>query len=134
MISLLPSKAQTCRILQQYISLCVSSDGRASQYFIDVNFISFMSYKSLKYIKVIMSSLARSSIVGSGTMLQSCKVAGPIPSEAIGFFNLPNPSSRTMALGCTQLLTEMSTRNLTGYKGWPASKADNLTAINEPIV
>jgi hypothetical protein len=28
------------------------------------------------------------------------------------FFNLPNPSSRTMALGSTQPLTEMSTRNL----------------------
>jgi hypothetical protein len=30
------------------------------------------------------------------------------------FFNLPNPSSRAMALGFTQLLTEMSTRNLLG--------------------
>jgi hypothetical protein len=28
------------------------------------------------------------------------------------FFNLPNPSSRTMALGSTQPLREMSTRNL----------------------
>jgi hypothetical protein len=31
-----------------------------------------------------------------------------------GFFDLPNPSSRTMALGSTQPLTEMSTRNLRG--------------------
>jgi hypothetical protein len=30
------------------------------------------------------------------------------------FFNWPNPSSRTMALGSTQPLTEMSTRNLPG--------------------
>jgi hypothetical protein len=30
------------------------------------------------------------------------------------FFNLPNPSVRTMALGSTQPLTEMSNRNLTG--------------------
>jgi hypothetical protein len=29
-------------------------------------------------------------------------------AEVIGFFNLPNPSSRTMALGSTQPLTEMS--------------------------
>jgi hypothetical protein len=28
------------------------------------------------------------------------------------FSNLPNPSGRTMALGSTQPLTEMSTRNL----------------------
>jgi hypothetical protein len=42
----------------------------------------------------------------------SRKVAGSIPDEVIGFFNWPNPSSRTMALGSTQFLTEMSTRNL----------------------
>jgi hypothetical protein len=39
-----------------------------------------------------------------------------------------------MALGSTQLLAEMSTRNLPGGKGWPARGADNLTAICEPIV
>jgi hypothetical protein len=39
-----------------------------------------------------------------------------------------------MALGPTQLLTEMSTRNLPGDKGRPAPKADNQTAICEPIV
>jgi hypothetical protein len=50
------------------------------------------------------------------------KVAGSIPDEVIGFFNWPNPSSRTVALGSAQSLTEMS------------AKADNLTAICEPIV
>jgi hypothetical protein len=44
----------------------------------------------------------------------SQKVAGLTPDEAIGFFNLPNISSRTMALGSTQPLTEMSIRNLPG--------------------
>jgi hypothetical protein len=39
-----------------------------------------------------------------------------------------------VALGPAQPLTEMSTRNLPGDKGWPALKADNLTAICEPIV
>jgi hypothetical protein len=39
-----------------------------------------------------------------------------------------------MALGSTQPLTEMSTRNIPGGKGQPAHKADNLTAIYEPIV
>jgi hypothetical protein len=34
--------------------------------------------------------------------------------DEVDFFNLPNPSSRTMALGSTQPLTEMSTRNLPG--------------------
>jgi hypothetical protein len=37
-----------------------------------------------------------------------------------------------MALGSTQPLTEMSTRNLLGGKGRGARKADNFTAICEP--
>jgi hypothetical protein len=53
----------------------------------------------------------------------SRKVAGSIPDEVAGFFNWPNPSSRTMAPGSTQPLTEMSTRNLPGGKGRPARKA-----------
>jgi hypothetical protein len=39
-----------------------------------------------------------------------------------------------MALGPTQSLTEVGTRNLLGGKGWLARKADNLTTICEPIV
>jgi hypothetical protein len=39
-----------------------------------------------------------------------------------------------MALGSTQPLTEMSTRNLPGGKERPACKADNLTGICEAIV
>jgi hypothetical protein len=38
-----------------------------------------------------------------------------------------------MALGSTQPLTEMSTRNVLGGKGWPALKADNLITFFEPI-
>jgi hypothetical protein len=38
-----------------------------------------------------------------------------------------------MALGSTQPLTEMSTRNLPWGKGRPMGKADNLTAICEPM-
>jgi hypothetical protein len=60
--------------------------------------------------------------------------AGLIPDVVIGFSNLLNPSSRTMVLGSTQPLTEMSIRNVPGGKGRPARKADNLTAICEPTV
>jgi hypothetical protein len=56
------------------------------------------------------------------------------PMRPLHFFNLPNLSSRTKALGSTQPLTEMSTRNLPEGKGWPARNSDNLTAICEPIV
>jgi hypothetical protein len=62
------------------------------------------------------------------------KIAGSIPDEVIGFLNWPNFSSRIMALGSTQPLTEMSTRNRPEGKGWPAHEANNLTAICEPIV
>jgi hypothetical protein len=34
-------------------------------------------------------------------LITSRKVAGSIPDEDIGFFNLPNPSSSTVALGFT---------------------------------
>jgi hypothetical protein len=39
-----------------------------------------------------------------------------------------------MALGSTQSLREMSTKNLAGGKGQTAPKADNLTIISEPTV
>jgi hypothetical protein len=39
-----------------------------------------------------------------------------------------------MALGSTQPLTEMGTRNLPGGKEEPTREADNLTAICELIV
>ena len=38
------------------------------------------------------------------------QVAGSIPDGVIGVFQSHNPSSRTMALGSTQPLREMSTR------------------------
>jgi hypothetical protein len=38
---------------------------------------------------------------------------GSSPDE-VDFFNLPDSSSRTMALGSTQPITEMSIRNLPG--------------------
>jgi hypothetical protein len=52
----------------------------------------------------------------------------------LDFFYLPNPSIRTMALGSTQPLTEMSTSDLPGGKFPSMPKTDNLTVIYEPIV
>jgi hypothetical protein len=61
-------------------------------------------------------------------------VAVSIPDEVIGLFNLPNLSNHIAALGSTQPIKEMSTRNLSGGTGQSARKANNLTAICEPIV
>jgi len=47
----------------------------------------------------------------------SRKVAGSIPDGVIDIFHRHNPSGRTMVLGSTQPLTEMSTRNIPGDKG-----------------
>jgi hypothetical protein len=64
----------------------------------------------------------------------SWKVAGLIVNVVIGFYNFPKPSNLTMALGSTQSLIEMSTRNLHGGKWRPACNADNFTTICERIV
>jgi hypothetical protein len=66
-------------------------------------------------------------------MLQAGRLPVQGPDE-VDFFNLSNPSSCTMALGSTQPLTEMSTRNFPGVKKRPARRADNLAAICEPNV
>jgi hypothetical protein len=66
-------------------------------------------------------------------MLQAGMSRVLFPMMSLDFFNLSNSSSRTMALGSTQPLKEI-TRNLPGRKGQPARKSDNLTAICEPIV
>jgi hypothetical protein len=63
-------------------------------------------------------------------MLQTRRSPVQVPHK-VDFFN---PSNRTVALGSTQPLTEMSTRNLPGGKKRPARRVDNLTAICEPIV
>jgi hypothetical protein len=66
-------------------------------------------------------------------MLQAGRSPVRVP-DGVNFFNLSNSSSRTMALGSTQPLTEMSTRNLPGGKKRPALRADYLAAIYEPNV
>jgi hypothetical protein len=66
-------------------------------------------------------------------MLQAGRSQVRVPMRWI-FFNLPNPTSRIMALGSTQPLTEMSTRSLPEGKVRPACETDNLTAMCEPIV
>jgi hypothetical protein len=66
-------------------------------------------------------------------MLQRRKIVCFILDEVIDvFFNLPNPSSRTVFLGSTEPLTEMSTRNFPQGKKPPIHTAD-LTAICESI-
>jgi hypothetical protein len=45
------------------------------------------------------------------------KVVGSIPDDVIRIFHRHNPSGRTLALGLTQPLAEMNTRNISWGKG-----------------
>jgi len=62
--------------------------------------------------------------VGWDIALQAGRFAGSISDGFIGIFHWRNPSGRNMALGSTQPLTEMSTRNIpwgvkaAGAYGW----------------
>jgi hypothetical protein len=74
-------------------------------------------------------------------MLQVGRSRDPVSMRCIffNFFSLPDNSSRTMALGSTQPLTEMNTRNSPGEGGGggkrrPALRANIFTAIYEPII
>jgi hypothetical protein len=67
-------------------------------------------------------------------MLQAGRPPVRVPDEVDFFFNLPNSSSRTLALGSTQPLTEMSTRNFPGGKKRPARRADKLAVMYEQNV
>ena len=55
----------------------------------------------------------------------SRKVAFSISDVTIGIFHWHNPSGYATALGLTQPLAEMSTRNIS----WGVHRADNLTAF-----
>jgi hypothetical protein len=78
-------------------------------------------------------TVARGSVIGSGPVLQAGRSRVQFPMRSLDVFNWSNPSSRTMALGSSQPLAKMSTRNLPGVKGRPVRMAD-ITAICELIV
>jgi hypothetical protein len=75
-----------------------------------------------------------SSVLIWGTMLQVGRSRVRVPVRSLDFsIDLILPSTlRTW--GSTEPLTQMSTGNLPGGKGRPAHKADNLTAVTEPII
>ena len=61
----------------------------------------------------------------------SRKVAGSIPDVVTGIFHWHNPSGSSMALGLTQPLTEMSTRNISWgrWSSRPMHKSHNHTTF-----
>jgi hypothetical protein len=77
-------------------------------------------YQFCQIVRVLITTLITHFYNQWGTLYSSWlrnyatsrKVAGSIRDEVIGFFSLPNSSSRNMAPESTQPLTQMSTRNL----------------------
>jgi hypothetical protein len=60
-------------------------------------------------------------------------VVGSIPDEIIDIFNLPNPSSRTIAVGFAQPLTEISIRKSFCWvkRGRPARLTTSLPSEDQ---
>jgi hypothetical protein len=67
-------------------------------------------------------------------MLQAGRSRVRVPMRSLYDFSLPNPSSRTRALGFTQPLTNEFQKIFLLGKVLSARKADNLTAIYEPTI
>jgi hypothetical protein len=66
---------------------------------------------------MILGKGAIGSVVDSGTMLQAGRSRVIFTLESLDFFHSPNPSNRTLALGSTQPLTQMSARFIRGGRG-----------------
>jgi hypothetical protein len=98
------------------LQLCLLHDPRISNY---PNNIKWKIQRSSSFLR---GTRWRSWLRHCAT---SRKVAGAIPDGVIGIFHWHNPSGRTMALGLTQPLIEMSTRNILWWvkaadaSGWP---------------
>jgi hypothetical protein len=96
-LSLIHSQAQTCRFVMLIFS----------------------------YYMLLLMFGACSGAVSSGTAT-SWKVVGLILDGVTGILHCLNPSGCTKAQGLAQLLTEMSTRDISGGQRWLMHEADNL--------
>jgi hypothetical protein len=79
-------------------------------------YIKWLLYCEKPFIRALLFYYFKTFNLHNCSWLRHCatsrNVAGSIPDGVIGTFRLHNPSGRTMTLGSTQSLTEMSTRNI----------------------
>jgi hypothetical protein len=77
----------------------------------------------------LWTGLLFTTILILGHCPASRKVAGKIGDGVIEIFHWLNPSSRAMAVGSTQPLTEMSTTSISWGAKRPVRRAENLTTF-----
>jgi hypothetical protein len=121
------------------------TSGSHSNVYEDSSLIRFDAMSTDKQLPVFWSSLlfpfSKSKEAARGTQrhswLRHCvtnwKVAGSIPNGVTGILQWLNPCGCIVALGSTQPLTEMSTRNPSWGLRWPVRRADNLTTFMCPL-
>ena len=90
---------------------------------ITYSILTHLNSQNALVFKVLVSHKPKTGGTWWRRWLRHCatsqKVAGSIPDGVTGIFHWHNPSGCTMALGSTQPLTEMSTRNISWRKGSP---------------
>jgi hypothetical protein len=97
--------------------------GQLNTALISVSIISSYKYKSQRRLNRLLF------LVTSLVEVTSQKAKGVLPDEVIEFLNLTNPSRRTAASG-----VGLAANRNGVHGGGMVRKADNLTAICEPIV
>jgi hypothetical protein len=88
------------------------SSAMAEKYLMPTTYCDQESQKILHMFQLFTSGLGTRWHSWLWHCATSQKVTGSIPNGVIGIFHLHNPSGHTTALGLTQRLTEMSTRNI----------------------
>jgi hypothetical protein len=94
--------------------------------------INSCMYTAFKFARAFLQmSVTRQHSWGTMLKFWRSQVLFPMSLDTL---NLPNLSSRTIALVLTRPLTRTGTRNLPGGKERLPCRADNLTANTKPIV
>jgi hypothetical protein len=87
----------------------------------------------IRYLQPYLLTACAKFLVSRYTVL-SRSLENAKSKEVNGLFQLTKSFQPLYGPGVDSSLTEMSTKNLPGCKARPARKADNLSAICEPIV
>jgi hypothetical protein len=118
-----PSTPKTQNLLPMTASACTSSQlqNTSSVYAVRTAHFGMKLYNDHRNAQLLNLSIYLLLRHAVAQWLRHCatnqKIAGSIPNGVTGIFHWHNPSGRTMALGSTQPLTEMSTRSISWGKG-----------------